>query len=71
MPSRIPDREVTQAVGRLGTFGSDAVVEAAERWGNLSSAVTAAITNGDPAPLPALKLQEESVRHLIRHELQS
>lgn len=72
-PAPIEDREVSEARARLRTFGSEGVVEAADRWGDALSSVTDTIAQDDLDAavilLSDLKDREEAVRRLMRDEL--
>jgi hypothetical protein len=71
-PDAIPDRDMSEAVGRIRTFGSDAVVEAAERWGELVTEVVDGLvvrTPDLPRRLEELGTREKIVRDIIRREL--
>jgi len=45
-PHPVQDREISEAIGRLRAFGSDAAVEAADRWANAHTDVVVAIVEG-------------------------
>jgi hypothetical protein len=67
VPDRIPERDVYDAVGRLRTFASDSVINAADRWSELFALPL--LGDVGRQGVADLRAQERVVRELIRREL--
>lgn len=71
-PDPIADPEVSEMIAGVRTFGSDAVVVAADAWGDLFSEVLYELYHRRQSlqeRIEALRAQEKVVRGLIREEL--
>jgi len=78
-PDPVSDREVSEVVAQLRTFGSDAVVAAADEWSERFSMILVAMSRSPTrqghdlgylqAHVATLRDRERVVRGLIRNEL--
>jgi len=73
-PDSISDKEVSDAIGQLRTFGSDAAVGAADRWADAFHDAIEAIVHstGDARRhIDEMRTRETVFRHIVREELAS
>ena len=73
-PQSVEDREISEAIGRLRAFGSDAAVEAADRWADAYHDVVVAIVEefgNVGGRIQEMQARERVFRDIVRRELGS